>query len=125
MPDELAHLHQLVDEMVGLATATGFDEFFAPNAAFHAHLRPGVAERDAAGARMSQLIGQMGRYQMRSVALRGTLRRSTVEHKAILRAVRAGDADRGRAAAAASTSASRSAASRPRTDEEVVVRNAS
>jgi DNA-binding GntR family transcriptional regulator len=36
----------------------------------------------------------MGRYQMRSVALRGSLRRSTIEHKAILRAVREGDAEK-------------------------------
>jgi DNA-binding GntR family transcriptional regulator len=36
----------------------------------------------------------MGRYRMRSLALRGSLRRSTAEHKAILRAVRAGDADK-------------------------------
>ena len=42
---------------------------------------------------MSRILGQMGRYQMRSVALRGSLRRSIDEHSAILMAVRAGDAD--------------------------------
>ena len=42
---------------------------------------------------INRLLGQMGRYQMRSVALRGSLRRSIDEHTAILEAVRSGDAD--------------------------------
>ena len=41
-----------------------------------------------------QLVGHMGRYRMRSLALRGTLKRSVAEHRAILRAARAGDVER-------------------------------
>ena len=64
-------------------TGTDVDAFFRANAAFHATFveasgNPMLQET------MSRLIGQMGRYRMRSVALRGSLRRSTGEHKAIL-----------------------------------------
>ena len=40
-----------------------------------------------------QLLGHMGRYRLRSLALRGTLKRSVVEHRAILRAVKANDGE--------------------------------
>ena len=36
-----------------------------------------------------QLLGQMGRYRMRSLTLRGNLQRSVAEHAAILRAAEA------------------------------------
>ena len=32
-----------------------------------------------------QLLGQMGRYRMRSVSLRGSLQRSVLEHRAVAR----------------------------------------
>jgi DNA-binding GntR family transcriptional regulator len=92
-PDELARLQTLVDEMVVLADAEDVDGFFRANAAFHATFVE-ASGNAMLQETMSRLLGQMGRYQMRSVALRGSLRRSTVEHKAILRAVRAGDADK-------------------------------
>ena len=41
-----------------------------------------------------QLVGHMGRYRMRSLVLRGTLKRSVGEHRAIMRAIRAGDAEK-------------------------------
>jgi DNA-binding GntR family transcriptional regulator len=91
--DDLARLQALVDEMVVLADSSDVEAFFRANAAFHAtfvEVSGNAMLQDA----MSRLLGQMGRYQMRSVALRGSLRRSTMEHKAILRAVRAGDADK-------------------------------
>src|SRR4029077_11362500 len=92
-PDDLVRLQALVDEMVVLADSSDVEAFFRANAAFHAtfvEVSGNAMLQDA----MSRLLGQMGRYQMRSVALRGSLRRSTMEHKAILRAVRAGDADK-------------------------------
>jgi DNA-binding GntR family transcriptional regulator len=92
-PDDLARLQALVDEMVVCADSSDVEAFFRANAAFHAtfvDVSGNAMLQDA----MSRLLGQMGRYQMRSVALRGSLRRSTMEHKAILRAVRAGDADK-------------------------------
>jgi DNA-binding GntR family transcriptional regulator len=92
-PDELGRLQALVDEMVERADSGDVDAFFRANAAFHwvfveASGNPMLEEM------MRSLLDRMGRYRMRSVALRGSLRRSTGEHKAILRAVRDGDADK-------------------------------
>jgi DNA-binding GntR family transcriptional regulator len=126
-PDDLDRLQALVDEMVAFADGpdveADVDAFFRANAAFHATFVE-ASGNAMLQETMSRLLGQMGRYRMRSVALRGSLRRSTMEHKAILRAVRAGDAEKAarllgehiripqRRLAAAS-------------DEEVVLRNAS
>ena len=41
-----------------------------------------------------QLLGQLGRYRMRSLTLRGNLQRSVAEHAAILRAAKRGDTAR-------------------------------
>ena len=41
-----------------------------------------------------QLVGQLGRYRLRSLTLRGSLQRSVAEHAAILRAAKRGDAER-------------------------------
>ena len=79
--------------MVVLADGADVDAFFRANAAFHATFVE-ASGNAMLQETMSRLLGQMGRYRMRSVALRGSLRRSTVEHKAILRAVRAGDVER-------------------------------
>ena len=92
-PDGIARLQALVDEMVQLADDEDVDAFFRANAAFHATFVE-ASGNPMLQDTMSRLLGQMGRYRMRSVALRGSLRRSTLEHKAILRAVRAGDADK-------------------------------
>jgi DNA-binding GntR family transcriptional regulator len=127
VPTDLDRLQALVDEMVAFADGphveADVDAFFRANAAFHATFVE-ASGNAMLQETMNRLLGQMGRYRMRSVALRGSLRRSTMEHKAILRAVRAGDADKAarllgehiripqRRLAAAS-------------DEEVVLRNAS
>jgi DNA-binding GntR family transcriptional regulator len=91
--DELRDLERLADEMEKLAEADDVDDFFAANARFH------LAIVEAAGNRQlidiyRQLTGQMGRYRRVSLSLRGSLRRSVHEHRAILRAVRRRDADR-------------------------------
>lgn len=91
-PADLDRLQRLVDEMVGAADASDVDAFFRANAAFHATF-VAASENAMLQDTMSRILGQMGRYQMRSVALRGSLRRSIDEHSAILTAVRAGDAD--------------------------------
>jgi DNA-binding GntR family transcriptional regulator len=122
-PGELAQLQALVDEMVALADAEDVEGFFRANAAFHATFVE-ASGNAMLQETMSRLLGQMGRYQMRSVALRGSLRRSTVEHKAILRAVRAGDAEKAvRLLGEHIRIPQRRAEDAP--DEEVVVRNAS
>ena len=122
-PDDLARLQALVDEMVVLADSSDVEAFFRANAAFHAtfvEVSGNAMLQDA----MSRLLGQMGRYQMRSVALRGSLRRSTMEHKAILRAVRAGDADKAERLLGEHIRIPQRRLEAA-TDEEVIVRNAS
>ena len=122
-PDELARLQSLVDEMVVLADSSDVEAFFRANAAFHATFVE-VSGNAMLQEAMSRLLGQMGRYQMRSVALRGSLRRSTMEHKAILRAVRAGDADKAERLLGEHIRIPQRRLEAA-TDEEVVVRNAS
>jgi DNA-binding GntR family transcriptional regulator len=91
--DHFNHLETLTAQMVDRAERNDLVGFFEANAAFHEGLV------DAAGNRRlrdlhRQLARQLGRYQMRSVALRGNLGRSITEHRAILRAAKGGDTDR-------------------------------
>jgi DNA-binding GntR family transcriptional regulator len=92
-PEDLDRLQGHVDEMSVHADAADVQGFFDANAAFH------EAFFDASGNMMlkgvyRQLIGQIGRHRRRSLELRGNLRRSISEHKAILRAAKAGDVER-------------------------------
>jgi DNA-binding GntR family transcriptional regulator len=89
----LARLEQLTRAMEQHADRDEVDAFFDANAEFHASLV------DAAGnGRLkemhAQLVGQMNRYQRRSLALRGSLRQSVAEHRTILEALAAGDPER-------------------------------
>jgi DNA-binding GntR family transcriptional regulator len=88
--DDLAHLDRLVQRQAEAVDDDQIDDFFALNAEFHELL-----VRSSANAPLQdmyrQLMGHMGRYLMRSLALRGTVRRSLAEHRAIVRACRAGD----------------------------------
>jgi DNA-binding GntR family transcriptional regulator len=91
-PTGLARLRELTDEMAGCAQAGRIDEFWEANAAFHEAIF--VAAGNAKLREMyGQLVGQMGRYRTRSVALRGNLQRSVLEHRAVLQAVAAGDTE--------------------------------
>ncbi len=92
-PQLLEQAERLVAEMQACAARDDVDGFFAANAAFHETFV------DASGnSRLRetyrQLVEQMGRYRRRSLALRGSLRRSIAEHRTILRAVKSGDAER-------------------------------
>src|SRR5205823_6062076 len=92
-PQHLERLEQLIESMQRHAEENAVTEFFEANAAFHAQLF------DAAGngklqELYRQLLGQMGRYRMRSLALRGSLQRSVAEHRAIVRAAKRGDVER-------------------------------
>ena len=89
----IGELERFTAEMRACADCGEVDRFFQANAAFHA------AIVDASGNEKlrevyRQVVGQMARYQMRSLALRGTLRRSIQEHRAIVRAVRKRDVER-------------------------------
>jgi DNA-binding GntR family transcriptional regulator len=89
---DLAMLRSLHEEMVEHAKRAEVHAFFEANARFH------QVFVEASGNRKLEefyrlLIGQMGRYLARSLALRGTVERSVSEHLAILEAVEAGDAE--------------------------------
>ena len=92
-PKDLATLQRHIDEMSAHAEVGDVRGFFDANAAFH------EAFFDASGNRMlkgvyRQLVSQIGRHRRRSLELRGNLQRSIAEHRAILRAAKAGDVDR-------------------------------
>jgi DNA-binding GntR family transcriptional regulator len=84
---------RLHEEMVEHAERAEVQAFFDANARFH------QVFVEASGNRKLEefyrlLLGQMGRYLARSLALRGTVERSVSEHLAILEAVEAGHAER-------------------------------
>jgi len=89
-PPELDELQRLTDTMETHAASGRVTEFFEANAVFHERLV------DASGnAKLQEiyrrLAGQMHRYWRGSLVLRGDLRRSVSEHRAILDAARQGD----------------------------------
>ena len=87
---ELAALNEVMDASAAHDDIGGF---FAANVAFHTRL----LEASGNGTLQEvyrQLLGQLGRYRLRSLTLRGNLQRSVSEHAAILRAAKRGDADR-------------------------------
>jgi DNA-binding GntR family transcriptional regulator len=91
--EDFTALQDLIDTMARHAERNEVEEFFDANMAFHARLL------EASGNGMlqefyGQLLGQLGRYRLRSLTLRGNLRRSVAEHAAILRAAKRGDAER-------------------------------
>lgn len=86
-------LETLVDEMTTCAERGDTQGFFEANSGFHR------AFFDISGNRMlvdlyRGLCSQIDRYRLRSLELRGNVERSIAEHKAILRAARAGDVER-------------------------------
>jgi DNA-binding GntR family transcriptional regulator len=91
--DDLATLQRLIDEMVAHASSGDLAAFFDANSAFHRTFFD-VARNPMLAEMYGQVCGQIDRYQLRSLQLRGDLRRSITEHKAILRAARAGDVEK-------------------------------
>jgi DNA-binding GntR family transcriptional regulator len=87
-PAEIGRLGELVDEQSKHADRGRVEAFFQANAAFHA-LIVDASANEMLREMYRQLMGHMGRYRMRSLALRGTLKRSVEEHRAILRAIQA------------------------------------
>jgi len=87
---ELAALNDTMDEHAARGEVA---EFFEANVAFHEQLLEACGNAKLEEL-YRQLLGQLGRYRMRSLTLRGNLRRSVSEHAAILRAARRGDAER-------------------------------
>jgi len=91
--EDVTRLERLVERQSECVSRSDVDRFFQHNAAFHELFVDASGNRTLAEM-YRQLMAHMGRYRMRSLALRGSLRRSVSEHRAILRAVRAGDAER-------------------------------
>jgi DNA-binding GntR family transcriptional regulator len=91
--EDRRRLRALVAEQTRLVHAGDVDGFFRSNAEFH-ELLVRASGNGTLTDMYQQLLGHMGRYRMRSLALRGTIERSVVEHKAIVRALVRGDAER-------------------------------
>jgi DNA-binding GntR family transcriptional regulator len=91
--EEALRLEALIDRMVEQAEADDVPRFFAANSAFHEALVEASGNRRLQELH-HQVTRQLGRYRMRSLALRGNLKRSIAEHRAILRAASRGDTER-------------------------------
>jgi DNA-binding GntR family transcriptional regulator len=89
----LARLELLIEAMEGHAARDEVEAFFEANAAFHASLFE-ASGNGKLRQLYDQLLGQMSSLRRRSLALRGNLKQSVKEHRAILAAVRAGEPDR-------------------------------
>ena len=90
---DLARLDQLIDRMAGHSAEGAVREFFAANVSFHELLcelsgNPKLQEVH------HRLEGEIGRFQNRTLALRGSMSDSLTEHRAILAAIRLRDAER-------------------------------
>ncbi len=91
--EDVSALERAIEAMAACGTSGNVHGFFEANTAFH------LVFFDAAGNRMladlyRQLRGQIDRHRLRSLELRGDVRRSVAEHRAILRAAKAGDVER-------------------------------
>ena len=75
----VARLEAIVDEQRLHAEAGDVDAFFAANQAFHELIVETSGNRTLIEMHR-QLVGHMGRYRMRSLDLRGSLKRSVGEH---------------------------------------------
>jgi DNA-binding GntR family transcriptional regulator len=88
---DLARLEDLIDQMAGHAGRQAVADFFAANVAFHETLCE-LSGNDKLREMHHRLAGEIGRFQARTLALRGNLDSSVSEHRAILAAVRLRDA---------------------------------
>jgi DNA-binding GntR family transcriptional regulator len=90
---DLARLDDLIDQMAGHAGRRAVADFFAANVAFHETLCE-LSGNDKLQEMHHRLEGEIGRFQDRTLALRGSLDGSLTEHRAILAAIRLRDADK-------------------------------
>jgi DNA-binding GntR family transcriptional regulator len=89
---ERLRLHEMCEQMESTAAQAKVDRFFEINRAFHAEIVRCSGNRKLAEVH-GQLVHQMARLMRKSVQLRGGLQQSAAEHRAILAAVDAGDAE--------------------------------
>lgn len=88
--EELAALNEAMNASAARDDVEGF---FEANVAFHACLLA-ASGNEKLQELYRRLLGQLGRYRLRSLTLRGNLQRSVSEHAAILRAAKRRDAER-------------------------------
>jgi DNA-binding GntR family transcriptional regulator len=91
--EDVAAMERLIEEMASRGEAGDLQGFFEANTQFHQRFFQ-VAENRTLAELYRQLRGQIDRHRLRSLELRGDLRRSIAEHRAILRAARTGDVER-------------------------------
>ena len=98
--DDLGRLERLTDQMADHAKANAIGDFFAANVEFHETLceLSGNAKLQEVHHRLE---GEIGRFQARTLALRGSLDASVTEHRAILAAIRRRNAEQAAALTAA------------------------
>ena len=97
---DLARLDELAAQMSEHAGNNAVADFFAANVAFHELLCELSGNKKLQQVH-HRLAGEIGRFQAPSLALRGSLDGSVLEHQAILEAVRARDAEKAAELAAA------------------------
>jgi DNA-binding GntR family transcriptional regulator len=91
--EDLAAMEALIEEMASRAEAGEIQGFFEANTEFHQRFFE-VAGNGMLSELYRQLRGQIDRHRRRSLELRGDLRRSIVEHRAILSAAASSDVER-------------------------------
>jgi DNA-binding GntR family transcriptional regulator len=97
---DLDGLSELVGKMAEHARNGAVADFFAVNVSFH-DLLCVLSGNEKLVQVHRRLVAETGRFQARTLALRGSLEDSVSEHGAILSAIRERDADRAAALAAA------------------------
>jgi len=95
--EQLAVLRDLVERMDEAEAADDFDSFYALNRDFHTRIVD-YAENDRLRSISDGLVKELHLYRHRSILQGGGLRVSNREHKQILTALEARDADRAGAA---------------------------
>jgi len=90
---DLARLEELIDQMAAHSAEGAVREFFTANVSFH-ELVCELSGNPKLQEVHHRLEGEIGRFQNRTLALRGSMGDSLTEHRAILAAVRLRDADR-------------------------------
>jgi DNA-binding GntR family transcriptional regulator len=96
----LNSLSELVDQMAEHARNGAVADFFTANVAFH-DLLCELSGNEKLAQVHRRLVAETGRFQARTLALRGNLDSSVSEHRAILAAIRERDADKAAALAGA------------------------
>lgn len=91
--EDLTRLDQLIDAMAEHTRTNSVKEFFAANVEFHETICELSGNKKLEEVH-HRLEGEIGRFQARTLALRGNLEDSLIEHRAILAAIRLRDVDK-------------------------------